>query len=332
MTSPTAPSPTKPTFFTVIADYKPIVVDLISDPDFDPELGPITAKVTFQPLLADGTVIHATKALPRPTGFIAAPIVGRIDVDGQLKLRVEPDGTRQDLANRAAFPAIGKAGVAYHAIAEKTYWIWDGKAYVSSYSYTPIRLLADTPLLELSSPLFYQVSFTDVVFNGLPGTINSFTFQAPTSDTVIDLITVPTAVGSAASSVVMIPIGPPGPPGPPGPVGPGGGATGATGPAGPAGPAGAPGATTLAALTDITAVGKAVGLAVDQAAARTALGVTMASGDDVAAEVHKAAAKPAIVDADEFAVADSASSPAFGLKRITWANLKAALSINGGTP
>ena len=43
---------------------------------------------------------------------------------------------------------------------------------------------------------------------------------------------------------------------------------------------------------------------------------------DVAAAVHAASSKSTPVDADEFALIDSAAS--FGLKRLTWANLKAA--------
>ena len=34
-------TPTAPTYFTVVADYKSVVVDILSDPDFDPQLGPI---------------------------------------------------------------------------------------------------------------------------------------------------------------------------------------------------------------------------------------------------------------------------------------------------
>jgi hypothetical protein len=309
-------TPTAPTFFTVIADYKSVVVDIISDPDFDPQLGPISARVTFTPLLNDGEVIAATHTLPRPTGFIAAPIEGRIDTDGKLKLRVDPDGTRLDMPTRTSFPAVGTAGRVYHAIDNNTYWKWDGTRYAETFSYTPIRLLADTPVLELAGPLFYRVTFTDVVLNGRPGVINPFTFQAPTSDVEINLITVGAVPGQPASGITKI-----------APTGVrlnasgqivftfGGvdlpdpltlstvsaaGAPGPTGPAGPKGDKGDPGPKGDA--------GAAV------------------SAADVAVVTHAAVAHPVPVDADEFPVLDSVSTPvAFALRRLSWASLKAAI-------
>ena len=310
-------TPTAPTFFTVIADYKSVVVDIISDPDFDPQLGPISARVTFTPLLNDGEVIAATHTLPRPTGFIAAPIEGRIDTDGKLKLRVDPDGTRLDMPTRTSFPAVGTVGRVYHAIDNNTYWKWDGTRYAETFSYTPIRLLADTPVLELAGPLFYRVTFTDVVLNGRPGVINPFTFQAPTSDVEVNLITVGAVPGQPASGITKI-----------APTGVrlnasgqivftfGGvdlpdpltlstvsaaGAPGPTGPAGPKGDKGDPGPKGDA--------GAAV------------------SAADVAVVTHAAVAKSVPVDADEFPVLDSVSTPvAFALRRLSWANLKKAIA------
>jgi hypothetical protein len=181
---------TAPTFFTVVADYKSVVVDLASDVDADPQLGPITAKVTFTPMLASGDVILAAGATPRPTGFLAAPIVARIDIDGRLKLRVEPDGDRDDFANVAAFPSTGNTAKVYFAIATQTFYRWTGSAYAVTYPYAAVRLLADTALLDLDLPLFYNVAFTEVIFNGAPGRIKPFTFQAPTYDTEVSLISV----------------------------------------------------------------------------------------------------------------------------------------------
>lgn len=83
---------TAPTFFTVTGDYRSVVADLPSDADYDPQLGPVSATVTFTPMLESGDVILATSASPRPTAFVAAPVVARIDVtDGRLKLRVDSD-------------------------------------------------------------------------------------------------------------------------------------------------------------------------------------------------------------------------------------------------
>lgn len=182
---------TDPTFFTVIADFKSVVVDLITDPDTDPQLGPVTAKVTFTPIFTgNGNVILAADAAPRPTGYIPAPIVGRIDADGRLKLRVEPDGDRDDYSSVSNFPAVGKPSKVYFAVNTQTFYRWNGSTYVTTYPYTPVRLLADTALLQLPNNLYYQVSFSDVVFNGKPGYIRPFTFQAASDDYEINLIDV----------------------------------------------------------------------------------------------------------------------------------------------
>jgi hypothetical protein len=196
---------TSPTYFTVVADFKSVVVDLASDVDADPQLGPVSAKVLFTPLLkSSGDVILATDASPRPTGFIPAPIVARIDTDGRLKLRVEPDGDRDDFTNVAAFPATGNTAKVYFAIATQTFYRWNGSTYVETYPYAPVRLLADTDLLELSSELYYRVSFSDVVYDGNPQYISPFTFQAPNTDTELNLITVMRQPGQPASGITKI--------------------------------------------------------------------------------------------------------------------------------
>ena len=195
---------TSPTFFTVVADYKSVVVDLASDVDYDPQLGPVTATVTFRPVLRNGDVILATNASPRPTGYVAAPIRARIDTDGKLKLRVEPDGDRDDFANLAAFPGTGNTAKVYFAIDTQTFYKWNGSAYVETYPYTPVRLLADTPLLELASPLFYTVTFTDVAYNGQPGILAPFTFQAPNANIELNLIEVSRQPGQPPTPITKI--------------------------------------------------------------------------------------------------------------------------------
>jgi hypothetical protein len=195
---------TAPTFFTVVADYKSVVVDLASDVDADPQLGPITAKVTFTPVLAKGDVILATNASPRPTGYLGAPIVARIDADGRLKLRVEPDGDRDDFATTANFPATGTTAKVYYAINTQTFYRWNGSQYVETLPYAEVRLLADTPLLELDSDLYYRVSFSEVVFNGQSGYISPFVFQAPTADVELNLIEVTPVPGQPASGITKI--------------------------------------------------------------------------------------------------------------------------------
>ena len=137
---------TSPTFFTVSADYRPVSADADTDSDYDPQTDEaLSATVTFTPVLATGDVILATDASPRPTGYVCAPIAAMIDpADGRLKLRTTPDA--------------GGSG-----------------------TFAPVRLLADTALLELDTPLYYKVTFTAVTYGGKIGSITSFTFQAPTS-------------------------------------------------------------------------------------------------------------------------------------------------------
>lgn len=187
-----------PVYFTVEADYKSVVADSVSDPDADPQLGPVTATVTFTPVINTGDVILAGAADPRPTGFVPAPIVARIDTDGRLKLRVEPDLPVDPYANVAAFPGTGLLTKLYRATDTMKVYRWTGSAYVETLDFTPVRLLADTPLLELAGPLYYQVAFTNVVFNGGRGELNGFVFQAAEADSVINLIEVGRVAGQPA--------------------------------------------------------------------------------------------------------------------------------------
>lgn len=197
---------TNPTYFTVVADYKSVVVDLSSDVDADPQLGPVTAKVTFTPIIDSGSVILASDASPRPTGFVPAPIAARIDTDGRLKLRVEPDGDRDDYASASLFPATGSTAKVYFAIDTQTFYRWNGSAYAETYPYAAVRLLANSDLLNLDSNLYYRVSFSDVVFNGGPGYIAPFTFQAPAVDMELNLIEVMPGPGQPFGAGVNAPM------------------------------------------------------------------------------------------------------------------------------
>lgn len=93
------------------------------------------------------------------------------------------------------------------------------------------------------------------------------------------------------------------------------GATGATGATGGTGPTGSTGATGATGPTGPTGATGAAG----------ATGATGATGGaaDIAAEIHAATSKATPVDADELGLVDSAA--ANGLKKLTWANLKATL-------
>ena len=151
---------TAPVWFTVTADYKSVLQDSASDSNYDGELGPVSATVTFTPILNNGDIILATEASPRPTGFVPTPVVARIDVtDGRLKLRVDPD---------------------------------DG----GTGTFAPVRLLANSPLLELDGDLAYRAVFSNVVFGSKPGYLKPVTFLAPETDQEVNLITVTPIPGS----------------------------------------------------------------------------------------------------------------------------------------
>ena len=161
---------TSPVYFTVEADFKAFIEDVSSDSDYDPQVVPISATVTFTPLINAGDVVLATNASPRPTGFIPAPITAIIDsADGRLKMRTGTD------------------------------------AGATGFSFAPVRLLGSSALLELDGPLEYSVRFSEVVFsNGRRGTIASFNFEAPNSDTVLNLIEVARVPGQPQSGITKI--------------------------------------------------------------------------------------------------------------------------------
>jgi len=158
-----------PEFFTVTADYKSVIADSPLDSDYLGELGPISATVTFTPLLQSGDVLLATTATPRPTGYVPVPVVGRIDVEtGRLMLRVDPD---------------------------------DG----GTGTFSPITLMANTSLLEIDGPLYYRVTFSEVVIGGRPGYLAPFDFEAPTTGGVeVNLIEVAPVPGSIANGIVKV--------------------------------------------------------------------------------------------------------------------------------
>jgi len=148
---------TNPTFFTVVGDFASIIADTIDDVDYDPQIGELTATVTFTPLVKPGSLVRATTATPRATAYGLSKISGFIDTDGRLKLRSALD--------------VGS---------------W--KKHSGSYDYAPVRLVADTGYLELTGDLFYSVTFSDVVYDGREHKISGFAFQAPTVDVELNLI------------------------------------------------------------------------------------------------------------------------------------------------
>lgn len=170
---------TKPTFFTVVGDFRAVVPHFQGDGSFDSHLAPVTGTITFTPVVLVGDVMLAVDADPRPLGIVAAPISGVIDTDGRVKLYPEP--------------AVGVDPAAEPGLAR------DG-----GYEYEPVRLLADTPLLQLKSNLFYRVTFSGIKFRGRAGTISPFTFQAPKSDIELNLIRVARQPGQPASGQTVV--------------------------------------------------------------------------------------------------------------------------------
>ena len=197
-------APWEPTFFTVLGDYRSVVADGTIDLNIDPDVGPVTATVTFTPVLESGDAILASKADPRPTIYVPVPIVGHISADGRLKLRDAPSGVQENYEDPSTLPTAGVVGVAYTTLNDRRVYRWDGFTYIPDYNYTPIRLLADTALLELDGPLFYHVAFTDVLFNGEPGYLSPFTFAAPDVDMDLNIADVARRPGETAVGVVRV--------------------------------------------------------------------------------------------------------------------------------
>lgn len=171
----------KPTYFTVVGDFRAVVPHFQGDGTFDPALAPVTGTITFTPVVLQGDVLLAVDADPRPLGIVAAPISGIIDSDGRVKLYPEfaaPVDPAADPSQRIAR---------------------DG-----GYEYEPVRLLSDTPLLQLKSDLYYRVTFSGIKFRGRAGTINPFVFQAPKSDIELNLIKVARQPGQPASGQTVI--------------------------------------------------------------------------------------------------------------------------------
>ena len=211
------------TYFGVRCHLAPIVADVSSDNDYNPNLATITATVIFTPRLKAGEVIHAHEASP-PTGFLPMPIVAMIDEDGLLKLRSNPD------QGAAPLPAIDRLR---HRIARDSGQQIESAIDRSTTNYSPVKLLGNSTSLELETPLFYDFSFSNIKIDGKPSTytITGGTFEAPwDGDEVIDLLDwMPLPSGPNATGIIRGPEGPPGPPGVDGAPGTPGGPPGPTG-------------------------------------------------------------------------------------------------------
>ena len=215
MTNPKdAPANADLTFFAVTCHLAPLVADVTSDSDYNPNVAGITATVVLTPRLRAGELIHAHTASP-PTGFLPLPVVAMIDSDGLLKLRTSPDN------GAAPVQAVDKLRHRIAADSRRPEPLWQHMA-AGTADYAPVKLLGNSPALELETPLYYDFSFSNVRIEGQPSnySITGGTFEAPSDpDAVIDLLDwMPLPSGPNATGIIRGPAGEPGPPGPAGPA------------------------------------------------------------------------------------------------------------------
>ena len=247
--------PWQPTYFTVVGDYRSVVADTEADLDINPDLAPITATVTFTPVLASGDAILASKADPRPTIYVPVPIVGHISADGRLKLRDAPAGRQENHESLSVLPTAGADGVAYMTVDDGRVWRWNGTTYIEDYSYTPFAYWP-TPHC-LSCPRRCTTASTSPMCGSTASRDTCRRSRSPhrRSDEVLNLVNVTRRTGETAVGVVRVgptgvrlndagdvvftiggrdipdpltlatvdvngPAGPAGPPGPQGPIGP----------------------------------------------------------------------------------------------------------------
>ena len=130
----------------------------------DPDKISVTANVTFAPKVEKGDVFRASQATD-PELIVPYTMTGVVGSDGIMKISA-------------------------------TAW--------APYDYTPVRLIANTDYLQLDGPLYYTVTFSNVVVNGVPGQINSFDFEAPNSDTTLNLSTLAKATGVTATGITRL--------------------------------------------------------------------------------------------------------------------------------
>ena len=141
-------SPNSLTYFTVTGHWYAVEASDPAGSDNIPEINPIYAFVTFTARLRPGTVLN----------------IGDYS---------RPDTTTGTTAIALA-PVQGR--------------ILEGELQVIDRGNTPdIQLVANTPMLGLTKPLIYDVTFTKVTYAGANQSISNFAFTAPTDTTTIDL-------------------------------------------------------------------------------------------------------------------------------------------------
>lgn len=156
-------------FFGVTAKLGALIADASTDSNYNPDAALISMDVTFTPKIQQGDVLRVFDATP-PTMYVPMPITAQVDsTDGILKLRTTPDA--------------GGSG-----------------------TYAPLRLLGNSDSLDLDAPLYYEFTFSNIRIDNRPSSykITGGAFQAPNTDTTIDLIDYMRATGQTASGVTRI--------------------------------------------------------------------------------------------------------------------------------
>lgn len=171
-------------YFTIEAKAKTVVADETGDADYDPQVKGIYSGVTITPTVKDGagkaiTWVRAT-GLDDPALIVVSPVRARID-NGNIVLRIAPDKPVDDVANYAALPATGVTTKYYRTLDTDKMYAWNGSAYVETYAWAPIRLLAKCNALALGTgTIRYRIDFFEATFNGQPQTLPSIEIEAPT--------------------------------------------------------------------------------------------------------------------------------------------------------
>src|SRR4029077_11691763 len=187
------------TFFTAKLTYSAVVADEASDVDADPQVKGVNAGVTLTAFVVQppptGDDVHANEIpaanlSPAAAMIVLAPIDARLD-NGRLMLRADPDQVIHNYTSAATFPATGGTTFLYWAADVDKLYKWSGTAYVEVDRFAPVRLTAQTPVLELppDAVLCYRIDFDHVTFGGADRELPSFAFKAPTADVVLDLST-----------------------------------------------------------------------------------------------------------------------------------------------
>ena len=187
------------TFFTAKLNYQVVAADTAHDTDADPQVQGVNAGVTLtpyvvqpQPTADDVHVdeIPASSLSPTAALVVLAPVDARLD-NGVLMLRVDPDVVVHNYPTRASFPATGSTAWLARAADTDTTYKWTGGTYVEIEGYAPVRLAAQTAVLELpdDAVLGYKIEFDHATFAGAERPLPGFAFKAPTADVVLDLAT-----------------------------------------------------------------------------------------------------------------------------------------------